>query len=337
MNRVAFSVVLAAVTLGPSISFGSNKMETLIFGVEVLGQPPSGSAYRLQKNTPIPFNQTSIPFSDLALFYGVSNPELNMEFTFRLGYRRAYGELSTGSTVNSLPVSGFQYQAVPLGVGTHLYFSNHWVRPYTSIEFGGAPQTLSYLRTDEPQIDSEWNLGFELRGAIGVQLHPAPWIGIRFFVVSTFGSSLLPEDLQPGLNPTRLQGGISIVAKRPGAADQSAIDSSDSEPLLKDYNALSNSNNAGFEWIRRADLARKEGRLIEAEKLYRQGVRLLPKRRDIRKNLEVPVRIDWAQVLREIGRSDEAVKVLKEALAIDPKNQQVKDIYLELVPLPSTP
>ena len=63
----------------------------------------------------------------------------------------------------------------------------------------------------------------------------------------------------------------------------------------------------------------------------------MPRRLDVQVNLEVPVRVDWARVLREIGRSAEAIAVIKRALDIDPYNIPAKELYLELVPPSDTP
>jgi len=160
---------------------------------------------------------------------------------------------------------------------------------------------------------------------------------VRIFAEAGYSQAL--EVLHaPTVDPTFFGFGFAVAARfnrpEPGALTQEPVldgDAGDEEPLLADHGPAGDSRLArASALIRQADEKMRRRDFIEAERLYREGVGRLPHDPLTRQNLEVPVRIDWAKVLVEVGRRDDARMVLQEALRIAPTDEVAKALLDEL-------
>jgi len=335
------TLVLIAGVLTASTAFATSEPDRIILGIEgivhLAGQDPlvepSTKALKLTDVSP--------PFGEASVFYGIRNSPLGLDINFKTGWRVSSVSLQPKSTVHNLSTRTITYTGIPITVGAQLQFFSYRIKPFLSLDAGGSLGKVEYQFTDSTTAESEWGFTWEAQLSGGVQAQALEWLDIRVFARGIASEQLQPS-FPPALDSSGLYFGTTLVFSLPMPTrsprpSSSAETDENGEPLLKDYSAISNAANSAYEWIRKGDQARRERRYIESESHYRKAIALMPRRLDVQVNLEVPVRVDWARVLREIGRSAEAIAVIKRALDIDPYNIPAKELYLELVPPSDTP
>ena len=334
-------LLLASLILDGNVAFAASDPDRIILGIEGIGHLAGQTPLVEPSTKTLKLPDISSPFGEMTLFYGIRNSPLGLDISFKTGWRISTVSLQAASVVHNQSTRTIAYTGIPIAVGTQLQFFSYWIKPFLSLDAGGCLGKLEYQFTDNTAVESEWGFTWEAQLSGGVQAQAFQWLDIRLFARGLASEGLQP-DFPPALDSSGLYFGTTLVFSFPipnrSPKPPTSLETDEKgEPLLKDYSAISNATNSTYEWIRKGDLARRERRYIESESCYRKAIALMPHRLDVQVNLEVPVRVDWARVLREIGRSAEAIAVIKRALDIDPYNILARELYLELVPPSDTP
>jgi len=302
----------------------AEEIEKLTFGLEVSGHLPGDAPLLVEGDKRIDATDLSPPVHTFALTYGVVLPTISSELLLRTGYRFASGSFPEGSIIRSQTITGYSLSAVPVGIGWRMVIAPSWIRFFAGAGIG---LTFANFTYEGSGLANGWHTQVYLRGLIGIHLGFGDSWGIRLF-----GEGLLQSDLDMAPAPTvsfdGLGAGATLVIEvdRPEPGSMATPEES-GEPMLRDFgHNAAGGMEAASALIREADDAARIRDFIRAEELYREGVHKLPRDPRTRRNLEVPVRIDWAKALIEIGRSTDAREVLLEAQRIEPGNPQVQEL-----------
>ncbi len=303
-------------------------------GIEVNGHV-RGSAARIDGDTQSVALSNMGPMAhETALSFGIGIPDVAGELVLRIGYGFASGSLPAGSIIGGAETTGYSLSAVPVTMGWRTITAPWLVRFLVGVDLGGQVARMSFDSPDRAQLGGGRSWCFGGRAVAGVHVDVWEFIGVRLYAEGRLSQELaVKEGPDVGLNLFGF--GLAVVAAPEQLAraslgapvDTSAAADRDGEPMLDDADsALSRA--AAI--IREADEAKARRDFIAAEELYRRGVPLLPRDPDTRRNLEVPVRVDWAKVLVEVGRSRDAREVLREAQKIKPDDRDVRALLEEL-------
>jgi hypothetical protein len=253
----------------------------------------------------------------------------------RAGYRFADGSFADGSSIGSHQVSGYRLASVPLTIGWRLTFLPYAIRPLIGVDGGGAFTRLRYDLVDESPIESDWLWTWEVRGVAGVHVDVWEWLVARLVIEGRYASGVFMSQ-GPEYSATGLGIGLAIAASfdRPSASSLAAAppaDRDEEDGELRRYDRPGKSPlDRAFELVRQGDRALARHDFIAAERHYRRAVRMMPRDQETRRNVEVPVRVDWARALIETGRSAEARETLDTALGIDPENTKALELRQQL-------
>lgn len=329
---VSLAIALALVVTPASAP--ARQIDRLFLSVETIGHIPK-TLDRLTDNTErLSLSALKPILHETGIIYGVGVTELSSQIVMRIAYRFASGNFPPDSFIGNAGVSRYALSGVPLSVGWRMTFLPYRVRALLGVDAGGAFTHMRYERIDAGPVDSGWAWAWEIRGIGGVHVDIWQWLSARVFVEGRYGRAVVVTQ-GPEYSPSGLGIGIAIAATfdRPKAKALAAkpIDTGDDDDSLREYSSLGASRiDHAFEVIRQADEAVKRRDFIDAEALYRRGVHLLPRDEETRRNVEVPVRVDWARCLIDVGRTDEAIRALDEALSIDPNHPAARRLRSSL-------
>ncbi len=314
--RTALGVLLVAVPARAAL----DPIDRLVLEAEFDGHIPAKLPAIDDGTRTLQAESLGIPLAAVRLSYGIGVTPLASEIVLRTGYRFARGDLPEGSVIDSLPATSYAFAAVPVSAAWQATLLPYRFRILVGTEVGGQMARLSYGGAED--LRSGWTWRFEMSGRLGVHTEILPWLGVRLFAQARWAQPVAVAHA-PSLDLTGIGFGLSVAASlgrpKPGALSAPKVEAD--EELLRDYDTLGPSRlDEAFALIRDGDQARGRRDFVAAEELYRRAVKLLPRDDETRRNVEVPVRVDWAACLGEIGRAREAKTVLEEALKIDPKN-----------------
>ncbi len=268
----------------------------------------------------------SPPIHDISFAWGALSPEERHALFMRIGYRFAQGNFPDGSVVGSNTVEQYQVRGFPWLVGLQSTFFDTPVKPVANLEAGFVIGQATYQRQDGVNVRSGYQWCRSARVGGGVHLDVSDWLGLRLLLGVEWTQALHPER-GPSLAMTNVGLTLAAVGKL-----NSTRSRADDGTGLRDYGSgdSQSRNGDGYAEIRAGDEAKRRRDLPAAEAHYRKGVRMLPRDQETRLSVEVPVRIDWADLLVEIGRAQEAVEVLREAQRIAPQDRRVAVLLEEL-------
>jgi tetratricopeptide (TPR) repeat protein len=253
----------------------------------------------------------------------------------RAGYRFAAGQFPDGSGFGSHDVSGYSLASVPLTIGWRMTFLPYRVRPVLGVDGGGAFTRLRYDLVDENPVESDWLWTWELRGVVGVHVDVWEWLVARLIVEGRYaGGVFMPQG--PEYSATGVGIGLAVAASfdRHEASSFAAAEPRDQgggDGALRQYQRLGEPRlDRAFELVRQGDDAVARRNYVDAERFYRRAIGIMPRDPETRRNVEAPVRVDWARTLIETGRFAQAREVLDAALAIDPENRRARELGSEL-------
>ncbi|MBI3178106.1 MAG: hypothetical protein HYZ27_00505 [Deltaproteobacteria bacterium] len=320
MGRISACLLLAAVPAQAAL----DPIDRVVLEAEVDGHIPAELATVSDSTRTLELEALGLPVQGARVGYGIGVTLLASEILLRTGYRFARGDLPQGSVIDSLPAESYAFDAVPVTAAWQATLLPYRFRLLVGAEAGGQMARLSYRA--EENLTSGWTWRFELSGRLGVHADILPWLGVRLFAQARWAQPVAVTHA-PTLDLTGVGFGLSVAANfdRPKPGALSAPKLEEDEDLLRDYDSLGPSRlDEAFALIREGDEKRGRRDYIAAEDLYRRAVKLLPRDALTRRNVEAPVRIDWAACLKEIGRAHEAKTVLEEALKIDPQNARAR-------------
>jgi hypothetical protein len=308
----------------------------MVLGLELNGHVPGGVGTVDRDTQSLALSDLGPFVHETAISAGVGFPELDLELALRLGWGFAFGSLPKGSVVGGADTVGYSLSAVPIAMGGRMLLGPApW--PFRFLlggELGGQVVRMKYW---------SWRFGGRLYGGV----HADVWqnLGVRLYAEGRFSQKLgmsVGPDVRLGLFGFGLAVVMALEPKpsraqpEPTVAGEAARGQTDGAPAPATNAtdapdaAASVSIELASATIRQADKAKARRDYVAAERLYREGVRQLPQDPETRRNLEVPVRVDWAKTLIEVGRSDDAMDVLREALQINPEDPAARALIGEL-------
>lgn len=299
--------------LWPSIALAVGaETDGVSVGVELGGHFGAGPSTLSRTEAEVGFADLGPPLDEVALTLGATVEELRSELALRIGVGFARGSAdSDGGEVN------YAIQRIPVTLAWRAAFLNGPFHPLLGVDIGGLWTSGRY---DGAFFgESEREFGWSLRALAGTELDAGDSTRLRAFVQYRLDPDLaIPGG--PDLEGAHLAFGLGLVFRfaRESSGDRRFAERAELPDRPDDLSDA-------YEVIRRADAHARAGRPIEAERAYAEGVRRLPRDRQTRENVEVPVRIAWARQLVKIGRRDEALEVLEAALAIRPSDQAEAD------------
>jgi tetratricopeptide (TPR) repeat protein len=317
----------AGVALVAAALAGAGEVDRLVVALETAGHLPGALEATTESTESIPLGATAPAVHEITAAYGIAVRELASELLLRVGYGWADGALAAGSVIGNAPGERYAVRAVPLSVGWRATFLPYRVRPLVGVDAGGRFLDVEYRRTGAAPVASGWSFVLGLRGLVGLHADVTKMLAARLFFEARWSRDA-QVDGAPDLDLSGFGAGLAVVATfdRPELAPPGPV-SDDEAPALRDYGDAGPSRlSQASEVIRQADDAARARRFIEAEALYRKGVSLLPRDPETRRNLEAPVLVDWARTLVEIGRSEEAKRVVEQALEIDPRLESAQKL-----------
>lgn len=326
----AVALALAAMLLGAPAPGHAQDVDRLLFSAEGMGHVPAP----LTADGRATLGQTHPWLHEVALAYGVGIGQLGSDVLLRVGYRFGHADLLTpthdpGGTAAGLGDS-IDLTACPISLGWRLTLLPYPVRPLLGLDVGGALSSLQVSRPGQTPTPADWRWGWGVRGIAGVHWDLAAHVGLRGFVEARWAQAVLSQ----GTADVAMSGfgaGLAILVSmdRVGSAAWAAPGPS-APPLLKDYGTADTRLERAFVPIRAADEARNRGDFVAAERFYAEGIGLLPQDAETRRNVEIPVRLDWARTLVQVGRRYDALAVVDAALAIDPRNHAAVSLRQKL-------
>jgi hypothetical protein len=319
---------------------GAQDIDRIVGVLELTAHPPYGLDAIGPATEDLRLSTLRPVLHEVSLLYGAGISELHSEILMRLGYRFAAGDFPAASVFGSARATHYDVDAVPVMLGWRMTFLPFRVRPLLGVDVGGSITRVSYDRLQATTLTSGWVWSWEGRLFAGAHADVWQFVGARLFVEARAARNVFVAQGVP-LRTTGIGIGLAITAAldRPEVEALSqpppSIDDAEDDDL-RQYGTLdANRMDRAFDIIRQADDAKKARDFIEAEGLYRRGVHLLPRDTETRRNVEVAVRVDWAECLTEIGRKDEAAAVLDEALAIDPTHARAQSLRATLPARPA--
>lgn len=324
--------------------------------------PKTNINFALETSDPIPFslgvvnNQTEkITWSQLNyggikffdggnLSFGGQFIDGYTELAAQLGFRMVKGNFVSGS-VNGVGTLE-SYSAFFVPVRFYVRFTNFkWkVRPYAGLFAGVNVGSVSFVdshsETKEPIVQ------FDAGARAGLDFDIVRGFGFGLYFEGELSTKQQISGSAP-LSMTGMRAGLSLfyhfrrhptdIQREEASSDditQSYKNMQEAEERQREEERLAAEKakeaeetrmKQAFDEIRKGDDAKFDRRCDLAIGFYKRGISYLPKNRDAGKNIEVPVRLDWANCLIELDKIKDALKVLQEANRIDPGNMQVID------------
>jgi hypothetical protein len=322
-------LALAGSLLGPHESRAA-QLDNLFFAVDTTAHWPGSLAPEDASSGSLSLAQLRPVVHEAAFLYGVGTRILHGDVIMRLGYRFATGAFPRGSRIGSADVTFYSLSAVPIAVGWQMTLLDTPVRPVMDVEAGGSIASVGFDQLVEPRVESGWKWCWALRAGVGAHADVWEWVGVRLMVGGEWSRELWMER-GPALSMSHVGLTLAVVARPPVKAAAEKPAPADKE-LIREYTPVQSAGrmNDAFAAIREGDLSMRRRDFIAAEASYRKGVGLLPRDSETQKNVEVPVRADWAKALIEVGRAPDAAEVITEALRIDPASTRAAAVVDEL-------
>lgn len=314
MLRAVFAVILFSPSLALAVG---NETDGISVGLEFGGHFGTGPGNLSRTQEDVSFGELGPPIDEIAVTFGATVDELASELALRLGYGFAQG--SADSDAGDVD---YAIRRIPVTLAWRAALLSGPVHPLIGADLGGLWTSGRYEGAFNGE--SGTGFGFSARFLAGVDLDAGPRTRLRAFAQYR----LDPDRAIPGgpdLSGSHVGFGLGAVFRfdRPepdeGPGGRLALNDASDDRNAEDAYAL----------IRRADELARAGRAVEAERAYAQGVRRLPRDRQTRENVEVPVRVDWARQLVKVGRRSDALSVLEAAIAITPEGPAL-DAYRAL-------
>ncbi|MBI5511137.1 MAG: hypothetical protein HY903_20440 [Deltaproteobacteria bacterium] len=304
---------------------GAADFDRLFFELDTSAHWPQALAAPTPTTSTISFSAVRPVLHEVGVLYGVGSRSLAGDVVMRSGYRFAQGSLPPASKIGNADGDRYALNAVPILFGWHMTFLQARVRPLLALEAGGLVSKLEYGRVGDAPLSSGWAWCFSARGGVGAEVAVWEYLTARVVLQGEWTEAAAAAH-GPGLSMSHLGVGVGLVARPPllGRGDASAV--ADDDTGLRDYEgggAVGRAADAAA-LIRAGDAAVKKRDFIAAEDRYRRGVAALARDPETRRNVELPVRLDWARVLVEVGRGADAAVVLTEGLEIDPANPRIR-------------
>jgi len=322
----ALRILLAVAAPSLAGAGAAPEHQRLVFGAELFMHPPAATPV-LNDDTPTLSRRNLRPLVDeAALSFGASYPALALDVVLRGGYTWFGDHLPKGSHLGNVSTPRYTGESVPLTVGMRLRPFPWVVAPTFGAGAGVRIARAQLERVLSPTFDSGWSFLPMLRGSFGLEAALTDSVTLGLAADAQW-SRTLSIPVAPDIDFSGFAFGLAVVLRIEPAA-LVRRDKSTGDTDLRDYGpALSLRLGKAGELIRAADEAKRSRSFIDADRLYRQGVGKLPRDPETRRNLEVPVRVEWAEVLVEIGQLGEARTVLREALEIDPAYPPAQALY----------
>ena len=308
----------------------ATQFDRLFFSVDTFAHIPKTLAADATASGALELAELRPVAQDVSLVYGVGTEALHGDVVMRLGYRFARGDFPTGSIVGNATVTRYALNGVPIFAGFQATILDTRVRPFFDVEAGGTYAEVTYDRDQIASLASGWSWCWGLKAGIGAHVDIWEWVAVRLSVGGEWSQELWLEH-GPSMSMTTLGINLAVVA-RPPLRPTVASDAIDEKEPIRQYTPLTDGGRMAdaFVAIRAGDDAMRRRDFIAAEASYRKGVQLIPHDTESRRNIEAPVRADWARALIEVGRAQEAVDVITEALRIDPQSSHAQAIVEEL-------
>jgi len=299
-------------------------------------------------------NTDSIALSELepfahetALSFGIGMSDISSELALRVGYGFASGSLPQGSVIRGAETRGYSLAAVPLAMGWRLLTGGGSLSFFAGVDLGGQMTRMRYESPDRAMLGGDWSWSFGGRAVAGLHVDAWEFVGIRLYAEGRLAQDLTIEEA-PDVGLTLVGVGLAVVAApeqltrvslgawvdsepnvEASAPEQEPAEEARDDALPFMEEGISSMERAS-QLIRDADAARAQRDFINAERLYREAIRLLPRDPETRRNLEVPVRIDWAKVLIEVALFADAREVLGETAKIAPEDKNIRALLDQL-------
>lgn len=264
--------------------------------------------------------------SGFQLAYGAYIPSRRATILVHSGYERWQFDFAPNQRVGSdAPLVRATASAIPIGIGGDIAFGPKAYGGFVQGSVGLLVASGEYPNTDGQAPASADGKKFFAQASAGGFFNLSDGLSVRAFVQGRMAQDL-KFSYSPDIPLGRLALGLSLCYH----THQSAWpEPKDGGPLSGDQGprrgeAPGEVSKTTTQAIQKADALKAKNQCVEAAELYAQAVRSLPRNKRMRKNLEVPLRIDWADCLNRIGRIDDAARVLQEAYRIDPENPQVQ-------------
>lgn len=256
------------------------------------------------------------PLDEVSVGWGVSVPALASELTLRVGYG-----FSSGASDDGLGREvRYSVRRFPVVAAWRATFFDSALRPMLGAELGYAWGRAQYGGAFSASSSSA--AGFVARAVAGIEIAFSDRFGLRAFTnLQRMPTAVIPG--APDISGGSLGAGIALVLRLP-RGDKDKEDSRDEPFRAFEPSAARPSRERAYELIRAADEAARRGDAIGAERLYREGFPGIPRDAETQRSLGVPVLISWAATLAKVGRSDDAVRLLRKALELSPNNAEVR-------------
>ncbi len=309
--------LLSSLWARPARAMGE-ETQGLVFGVELGGHFGAGPGALSRTAPEVSFAELGPPVDEVALTFGSRVDALRSELALRVAYGFASGSADAGGTDVDYSV-----RRIPITFAWRAAFLDGPVHPLLGVDAGLLWTSARYRGAFEGEAG--FDLGFTLRALGGVDFDVGESSHLRAF-------------LQYRLDPGRtVVGGPDLGGEHLAFGLGYLVSFDRPEPRVRPP-ATGPLRSAGtgsgledaFEWIRRGDALAREGDAAAAVRAYQRGVELLPRDPQTRKNVEVPVRVDWAEQLARAGRREEAIEVLQSARRITPADASVLDALRRL-------
>ncbi|MCK5688128.1 tetratricopeptide repeat protein [Myxococcota bacterium] len=337
-KRVSLSVIIACAFIATPVSSAlAAEIDAMVFEASLFGHFPSSLSTVNRNTDKISLGELSPFLHELQLGYGTSLPNLKSELLFVSGYRYAGADLPSGSILSNKGAETYKLTGIPVLLTLRGGFIPIPILNTLNISFGGTAQKIDYTLVDGESLGGEWGWSWGLRAGVGASMDVGDDLKARLFFQGRLESKL-NVDHAPSFSGTGVEVGLSISWRLPRETieqinfrkEQAKSSDSNLKSFTTDETQSKSRLDRAFEIIREADNAKDIGDYIAAAQLYRRGIGLLPRDPETRKNVEAPVRIDWAWCLYETEQRDKAREVLIEALELDPELKNADELRQRL-------
>lgn len=327
-------IALAALaTLLPQTARAGATPDELAFVLDLRGHAPATTPRLGDDVTHLASSELGGWVDELGLAYGIGTSGLASDLVLRVGLRRARATLPSGSLVGENEIDEARHDAYPVGLVWTTSFLPTRIRPLVGLAAGGSMARAS-VAGPSGGISSGWGWRWAASLLIGAEADLTRNWGLRVFAEARAEQRVELPDGAPAIGGSRVGAGLAFFARfgRPAKEELARGKlEDDRDALLANYDDGSRSRmDTAFAEIRAGDAAARTGDWVGSETHYARGVRLLPKDAATRRNVELPVRVDWARALVQLGQRKAAREVLVEALAIDPDHVAARELLGQL-------